>query len=116
MKVLLFLLLFLKLSASESFITDYEYGEMLYTNPRGVGCIQCHGKVGEGKIIVTYKDKEKNTHIVKGADIRKTTLKEMIASLNSYHKIMPRYYLTDDEVKYIFDYLKLKNKKRRGKN
>jgi hypothetical protein len=33
----------------------------------------------------------------------------MINSVNSYHKIMPRYYLTDEEVKAIYDYLQEKN-------
>jgi len=110
MKFLLFLLPLWVFSLDDSFITDYEYGEMLYNNPRGVGCIQCHGINGKGKIIVKYEDK-KGKHIVKGADITKTVLKDMIKSLNSYHKIMPRYYLTNDEVKYIFNYLRLKSYK-----
>jgi hypothetical protein len=33
----------------------------------------------------------------------------MLDSVDIYHKIMPRYYLTDEEVKAIFDYLKKKN-------
>ena len=33
----------------------------------------------------------------------------MILSVNSYHKVMPRYYLTDDEVKAIYDYLQIIN-------
>jgi hypothetical protein len=34
----------------------------------------------------------------------------MVNSVDTYHEIMPRYYLTDEEVKAIFDYLKKKNK------
>ncbi|MEY3090686.1 MAG: hypothetical protein RL113_1002 [Pseudomonadota bacterium] len=95
------------LSAQEDFISHYEYGEMLYANPRGVSCSQCHGENGEGKTIVTYMNGKK---ILKGADIRQNTLEEMIVSVNSEHQIMPRYYLTDAEIKAIFDYLRKKNK------
>ena len=104
----LLLLLPLLLSANEDFISHYEYGEMLYSNPRGVSCAQCHGQSGEGRVIVEYKDKE-GKKAIRGTDIRKETLSQMIQSLNSYHKIMPRYYLTDEEVKAIYDYLQKKN-------
>jgi mono/diheme cytochrome c family protein len=98
----------LVLCAEESFISDYEYGEMLYTNPRGVSCSECHGKNGEGKTIVEYQDID-GKKAIKGSDIRKKTLEEMINAVSSYHKVMPRYYLTDDEVKAIYDFLKKKN-------
>ncbi|MCF6205877.1 MAG: cytochrome c [Sulfurovum sp.] len=96
------------LVADEDFISHYEYGQMLYNNPRGVSCAQCHGKSGEGKVIVEFRDihgKQK----LKGPDIRLSTLAQMIDSVNSYHPVMPRYYLTDEEVKAIYDYLQKKN-------
>ena len=96
-------------NATESFISDYEYGEMLYNNPRGVSCLECHGKSGEGKNIVQYQDIH-GKEAIKGEDIRKKTLDEMIASVSANHKVMPRYYLTDDEVKAIYEYLQIKNK------
>jgi len=104
----LLLLLPLLLGANEDFISHYEYGEMLYNNPRGVSCSQCHGQNGEGEVIVQYQDEE-GKKIIKGSDIRKESLSTMTGSLNSYHMIMPRYYLTDEEVKAIFDYLQKKN-------
>ncbi|MBL0722011.1 MAG: hypothetical protein JJV88_05470 [Sulfurovum sp.] len=36
-------LLPLYLIGESDFITDLEYGEMLYNNPRGVSCASCHG-------------------------------------------------------------------------
>ena len=96
-------------NATESFISYYEYGEMLYNNPRGVSCVECHGKTGEGKVIVQYQNIE-GKQTIKGADIRKKTLQEMMYSVSSYHKVMPRYYLTDDEVNAIHEYLEIKNK------
>ncbi|HHD78761.1 MAG TPA: cytochrome c [Epsilonproteobacteria bacterium] len=96
------------LYSEESFISHYEYGEMLYSNPRGVSCAECHGTSGEGKIIVAYQDIH-GKEAIKGADIRRKTLNEMLKSVSSYHKIMPRYYLTNEEVEAIYDYLKVKN-------
>ncbi|MCD6213233.1 MAG: c-type cytochrome [Sulfurovum sp.] len=84
---------------------------MLYTNPRGVSCSQCHGDKGEGRVIVTFKDVDGKKKVIKGSDIRQENLSAMISSVNSYHKIMPRYYLTDEEVKAIYDYLQKKNEK-----
>lgn len=98
------------LSADEDFISHYEYGQMLYTYPRGVSCIECHGKAGEGKVIVEFRDIHGKEQIT-GPDIRKKTLKEMIQALNSYHEVMPRYYLTDEEIKAIHDFLKEKTKR-----
>ena len=105
----LLILLPLLLGANEDFISHYEYGEMLFNNPRGVSCSQCHGKDGAGTIIVKFRDEEGKEAVIKGSDIRKKNLHEMIKSVNSYHEIMPRYYLTDEEVKAIYDYLQEKN-------
>ena len=107
-----YLCLFLPLVlwSQESFISDYEYGEMLYNNPRGVSCAECHGASGEGKVIVRYREGEKN-EVIRGEDIRKKTLVQMIHSISSYHAIMPHYYLTNKEVQTIYEYLQTKNKK-----
>ncbi len=114
MKQLIILLPFIVspflLWGQEDFISHYEYGEMLYETPRGVSCAQCHGVSGEGTIIVEYKDAEGNKKVLRGSDIRKDNLATMINSVNTYHKVMPRYYLTDEEVKAIYDYLKIKNR------
>ena len=107
-KYLLFLLPLLSFG-EEDFISHYEYGQMLYNNPRGVSCAQCHGENGEGKVIVEFRDihgKEK----LRGPDIRMKDLKTMVHSINSYHPVMPRYYLTDEEVRAIYDYLQKKNR------
>ncbi len=105
----LLVLIPLLLGANEDFISHYEYGEMLYNNPRGVSCAQCHGKDGAGTIIVEYRDIH-GDQIIKGSDIRKDSLYAMLKSVNNYHEIMPRYYLTDKEVEAIYDYLQKRNK------
>ena len=108
MKKLLILLPFL-LHGGEDFISHYEYGQMLYDNPRGVSCSQCHGTSGEGTMIVEYKD-ENGKKALTGSDIRRDNLETMIRSVNTYHQVMPRYYLTNEEVKAIYDYLQIKNR------
>ena len=40
---------------NNSFITKYEYGKMLYNNPRGIGCNSCHGNDARGKKMVDFK-------------------------------------------------------------
>ena len=95
--------------ADEDFISHYEYGEMLYQNPRGVSCQQCHGESGEGTTIVEFRDIH-GKQAIRGSDIRKASLQTIIHAISNYHKIMPRYYLTDEEVKAIYDYLQEKNK------
>ncbi|HSR73988.1 MAG TPA: cytochrome c [Sulfurovum sp.] len=104
----LWFLLPLMLWGQEDFISHYEYGEMLYANPRGISCSECHGDSGEGKTIVEYRDIH-GKQALRGSDIRINTLAEMIKAVNSYHEVMPRYYLTDDEVEAIYDYLQKKN-------
>ena len=100
------------LCANEDFISPYEYGNMLYNNPRGVSCAKCHGENGEGKLIASYETKEGKVEII-GADIREKSLEEMIKSVNSYHPVMPTYSLTHQEVVAIYGYLQ---EKKRQKN
>jgi len=115
--ILLFIPLFL---FSEDFISTYEYGAMLYKNPRGIGCIKCHGKDAEGKIIATYIDDEtgEKKQII-APNIKKVSWEVFYQRLK-YSKvlkkgkfrklnysIMPKYdYLVDSEIKAIYKYIK----------
>lgn len=98
------------LSISEdNFISQYDYGSMLYENPRGISCISCHGKYGEGKEIIRYIDNNDNSVIIKGSDIRESSLKDFHHALTSSHKVMPTYYLINKEIIAIYKYIKEKN-------
>ncbi len=115
MRILLLLIVPLFLFSKQDFISDYEYGAMLYENPRGISCVKCHGAKGKGVVIGTYyttdkKTKKRMVHEVKGADINKKTLEETIASVNRVHDVMPTYSLTNEEVKAIYDYIGKKNR------
>ena len=103
------------LEEKESFLSQLEYGRMLYKNPRGISCSKCHGIEGKGgHKIAKYYDKHKNIKLLKSIDITHYSLEELTASLNNQykkdgrrkrHKIMPMYYLTRNETLAIFTYL-----------
>jgi mono/diheme cytochrome c family protein len=95
----------------EDFISDFEYGQMLYRDSRGVSCVPCHGEVGEGKLIVSYykdanKTDENHTISIYGPDIRHATLAQISSSLKEGKGVMPKYFLTDKEIEMIYAYLK----------
>ena len=108
-------------ATDESFLSLLEYGEMLYKNPRGIACTKCHGLTGQGgKKIAKYYDKHQNIKLLRSSNITLYSLKELTASLkNQYrkegrrqrHKIMPMYYMTQEEILAIFTYLKSNREK-----
>jgi mono/diheme cytochrome c family protein len=94
------------------FITNLEYGKMLYNNPRGISCAKCHGKNGEGKIVTYYYKKGKKIYI-KAPNIQNIDLNTLKKALFHKYKpknpIMPIYnYLTDEEIEAILLYLRSK--------
>ncbi len=94
------------------FITNFEYGQMLYKNPRGIGCIKCHGSNGKGKFISKYTHKDKIFKI-NAPSINTMKLEDFIKVLkakSSSKSIMPTYFLTNDEMKQIHFYITHKNK------
>ncbi len=97
-----------------SFITKFEYGAMLYENPRGVGCIKCHGKGNKAVVIARYKEKDKKTKkfvekkIIAPA-ISNVSFKDFVDKLKSdktESKVMPTYFLTTEEMKSLYYYIK----------
>ena len=116
----LFFLLPLSLFASSSFITQMEYASMLYKNPRGIGCDRCHGEKGEGKLIARYKETKrvkegekiytvKIDKEFKAPAIKSLGYNEFKNALITPQKGMPKYYLTEGEIKALYFYLKQVN-------
>lgn len=102
------------------FITNYEYGKMLYNNPRGISCAKCHGKRGEGKIITSFINSNNQKVIIKTSPFKYLTFEKLKSVLYKEKKlfkkkpkflnIMPKYdYLTDNEIKAILLYLRKEN-------
>jgi len=114
MKFILFSFLFiLALEASseikvkkekDSFITQTEYAQHLYKNPRGIGCDKCHGKKGEGMVISKYKHKGE-MKVLETKEINSMNFTDFSAALQKKKSVMPKYFLTKKEIKALYDYL-----------
>jgi len=120
----LFTLVFAK--NNDWFITNLEYGKMLYNNPRGISCKKCHGPKAKGKIITSFTNSKGEKVIIKTEPLKNLSFEKLKKALfhkynlkkikqkypNStlkYINIMPKYdYLTDNEIKAILLYLKSK--------
>ena len=107
------------------FITNLEYGKMLYKNPRGIGCIKCHSKDAKGAVIATYYDSNAQKKELIAPNIQNVTWKTFYLRVKLSEKIknnkrkkinfcaMPKYnYLLDDEIRSIYNYIKSLNKER----
>lgn len=115
MREIILMLLFSLIVGAEDFISDFEYGQMLYANPRGVSCVPCHGNTGKGRKIVGYRNKKSKKIVISGPDITKSTLGEIKSSIREGKGVMPRYFLTDEEVETIYKYLQKVNPKGKTK-
>ncbi len=97
-------------NTEDKFISQKEYGQMLYKNPRGIGCHLCHGQKGQGITIVKYKHKHK-IKTIRTIDMRKISYKRFATAVNKNNdnkSIMPEYFLNEDEIKSIFYFLNYK--------
>ena len=98
----------LKVLKREFFITDKEYGKMLYANPRGISCKLCHGDNGEPKVIVSYQNLDGETIAISTPKISHLPLgvfKDALLKKTS-RSVMPTYALTQTEINAIYTYLK----------
>lgn len=94
------------------FITQKEYGKMLYENPRGISCGSCHGKNGAGSKIANFKRSSKKSakeQILGAPNITEISLEKFKDALLKGKNIMPRYYLTDEEIAAIYEFVAIKS-------
>lgn len=118
---------------NESFITKYEYGKMLYNNPRGISCAKCHGQDAKGMSLSKFKHREKDKVFhceIKTEDITTISLVNFTTKLDPevlaekpqfektdvcakmiYGNTMPRYFLTNNELESIYYYITHINRK-----
>ena len=107
MKSFMVLLLFM-IVANADFLSNDEYAKMLYNNPRGISCGACHGERGEGDVLASYTIEKNGQKIVKEVSvpaINTLGLKEFKKAFERKKRYMPRYYLTEKELAYIYYYL-----------
>jgi len=115
MKQILLLMIPFFLYATGDFITQKEYSAQLYKNPRGIGCQHCHGDRGEGKLIANYIHKKKQKSF-SGPSINGINFKEFHKALDKRLNGMPRYFLTNEEVKALYLHLHKNDKKKKKKD
>ena len=111
------------LDINNSFITKFEYGKMLYNNPRGIGCNSCHGDDAKGKKIIDFKQEHDkkiyncNLSVPNIKDIdyaifsekinskknpnKKFEKEEVCEKLIYYANVMPTYFLVEEEIEAI---------------
>ena len=116
------------LDINNSFITKFEYGKMLYNNPRGIGCNSCHGDDAKGKKIIDFKQEHDkkiyncNLSVPNIKDIdyaifsekinskknpnKKFEKEEVCEKLIYYANVMPTYFLVEEEREAIYYYIK----------
>ncbi|MBU3013763.1 c-type cytochrome [Poseidonibacter lekithochrous] len=116
------------IKVNNSFITKFEYGEMLYNNPRGIGCNTCHGSDAKGKDIVSFThvyDKKKYNCVLSVPNIKSSSYDIFFNKVNSKKNpkkkfkkeqvcekliyksnIMPTYFLVEEEIDAIYYYIK----------
>jgi len=111
MKYILSMLFPLSLLASGNFITPMEYSSQLYKNPRGIGCQNCHGESGEGKIVANYIHKKKERSFG-GPAINKMNFNTFFMALNTRKSGMPRYFLTNKEIEALYLFVHRNDKKK----
>lgn len=93
----------------DSFITEKEYAQNLYKNPRGIGCNKCHGKNGEGIIISKYKHHGEEK-VLKTKPITNLSFQKFNVVLHERRGVMPKYFLTSNEIKTLYNYLHKENR------
>ena len=104
MKYMLFLIFPSIIFGDTAFISAEEYATQLYKNPRGIGCHHCHGDEGEGKLVARYKHKGENKTF-EGPSINSMEFQIFYRALNERKRGMPRYYLTQKEIKALYLHL-----------
>ena len=113
---------------NNSFITKYEYGKMLYNNPRGIGCNSCHGDDARGRKMVDFKHQLLDKKVynctlvipdIKNIDYETFSIKvntkkninlkfekeQVCEKLIHNANVMPTYFLVEEEIEAIFYYI-----------
>ncbi len=107
--IVIFAFIFLNLYAKESFMSNDEYAQMIYKNPRGIGCDNCHGKYGEEYVITSYEKDGVYKEIVVPR-INNVSKERFYKVFEKKSLLMPEYFLTDMEKAYLYYYLIKQNK------
>ena len=92
---------------------------MLYNNPRGVGCILCHKSGDKEVVIAKYKQIDRKTKKLLDKEIIAPAINNVsfdvflkkLRADKSDSKVMPTYFLTNEELASLYYYITNVNKK-----
>lgn len=103
----LLLCLSFNVAFAADFITQKEYAKMLYENPRGISCKQCHGNDGREQVLEYFTHKGKKTPFVVPSiqSVEYADFERSLAQSKDAKSIMPTYSLTKQEIKTLFTYI-----------
>lgn len=104
MRYLFFIAILFSSLFAEDFISKIEYEKLLYKNPRGIGCNNCHGEKGEGSVIARYIHKGKNKELI-APPISNISREKFYLALSNPKSIMPIYSLVDDEIESLYNFV-----------
>lgn len=104
---LVFLSLFALNLFAEDFISFQEYAKMLYENPRGISCKECHGEDGSAQTLgyFTHKGERKPFIVPSIQNLSFESFLKSLKEIKDAKSIMPTYSLTDEEIKVLYTYL-----------
>ncbi|KGI57004.1 c-type cytochrome [Campylobacter sp. MIT 97-5078] len=105
----------LSFALAEDFITLKEYAKMLYENPRGISCKECHGADGASQVLGYYTKKgEKEPFTVPSIqNLSFEAFKEALIEDKDTKSIMPTYSLTPSEIVTLYNYIQELNKEKK---
>lgn len=86
------------------FLTQHEYGRALYANPRGIGCVKCHGKDAQGGVIAHIKQNGKLKPII-APKITGLPFVRYENALKEGRGFMPKYDLSAQEMVSLYVFL-----------
>lgn len=103
-----FLLLFFSFlySLNADFISNYEYGKMLYENPRGISCKKCHGDAAKDIHISSFRKNGRDVDIVAPA-LKNISRESLEKGLKRGKRFMPKYRLTEGEIDALYIFLNI---------
>ena len=101
MRAFFYILLVCAAAFGADFITKTEYAKMLYSNPRGIGCVL----ISKFKRARSKNDKTLIDDELRAPRINNISYEAFANALNKPKGIMPSYFLTDEESEILYDYV-----------
>lgn len=91
---------------SSDFLTVKEYGKMLFERPRSVSCAKCHRENAKGGLIGSFENKKSKQQEIYAPSLHGLDFKRFNSGVNHKNNFVPRYFLTENEIVAIYEYIR----------